>query len=210
METTINGVPAHPLWVHVVVVLVPLSALALVVCAAWPAVMRRAGIGLPLLALAALVSVPLATDAGEWLAEQVPETAAVERHTEMGDGLLPWSVAILVLAVVLWLVHRGLLRRFLPVGSDGAKGAGGSHGAIGSGGAHESGAVSAAGGVSTPSGVPSGVHGTAGTAGAAGRPAVARAVLVVGTVLALVAGAGAVVQVYRIGDSGAKAVWQGF
>ncbi|MFJ4693741.1 hypothetical protein [Streptomyces sp. NPDC088766] len=171
--TTINGVPAHPLWVHVVVVLVPLSALALVVCAAWPAVMRRAGVGLPLLALAALVSVPLATDAGEWLAERVSETAAVERHTEMGDELLPWVVAIFVLAVLLWLLHRGLLHRFLPAGSGDVSGSGGA-------------------------------------SGAAGPLASSRVILVVGTVLAMVVGVGAVVQVYRIGDSGAKAVWQGF
>ncbi|MFE1326699.1 hypothetical protein [Streptomyces sp. NPDC058741] len=174
--TTINGVPAHPLWAHAVVVLVPLSALALVVCAAWPAVMRRAGIVLPLLALVALVTVPLATDAGEWLEERVPENAATERHTEMGDGLLPWAVAIFVLAVLLWLVHGGLPRRFLPGGPGGQGGAAG------------------------PGGGPGAV-----------RLASPRAVLVVGvgTLLALVVGVGAVVQVYRIGESGAKAVWQG-
>ncbi|MFF9062662.1 hypothetical protein ACF09K_28810 [Streptomyces sp. NPDC014882] len=206
METTINGVPAHPLWVHAVVVLVPLSALALVLCAAWPVVMRRAGIGLPLLALAALVSVPLATDAGEWLAEQVPETAAVERHTEMGDDLLPWVVAIFVLAVLLWLLHGGLLRRFLPSGAGGADRADRADGAGRAGGATGPGGVPTAGGGPASGGG----HGTGGASGAAGRLAVSRAVLVVGTVLALVAGVGAVVQVYRIGDSGAKSVWQGF
>jgi hypothetical protein len=33
--------------------------------------------------------------------------------------------------------------------------------------------------------------------------------VVVATVLALAVGAGAVVEVYKVGDSGAKAVWQG-
>ncbi|WP_333738122.1 DUF2231 domain-containing protein [Streptomyces sp. IBSBF 2806] len=183
--TTINGVPAHPLWVHAVVVLVPLSALALVVCAAWPAAMRRAGVVLPLLALVGMASVPLATDAGEWLQERVPETAAVERHTEMGDELLPWSVAIFVLALALWLLHRGALSRFLPSGPDAGAGSGG---------------------VSGP-GAPS-VSGRA--SASAGGPASSRVILVVGTVLALTVGAGAVVEVYRIGDSGAKAVWHGF
>ncbi|MER6328265.1 hypothetical protein ABT298_02850 [Streptomyces sp. NPDC001034] len=118
--TTINGVPAHVLWVHAVVVLVPLSALVLVlvVCAAWPAVMRRAGVVLPLLALVALVSVPLATNAKKWLQERVPETAAVERHTEMGGDLLPWSVGVFALAGVLWVLHRGFLRRFSRAGAE--------------------------------------------------------------------------------------------
>ncbi|MER6411496.1 hypothetical protein [Streptomyces humidus] len=189
--TTINGVPAHPLWVHVVVILVPLSALALVVCAAWPAAMRRAGVVLPLLALAGLASVPLATDAGEWLQERVPETAAVERHTEMGDELLPWSVAIFVLALVLWLLYRGVLSRFLPSGSGGGSGSGGASG------------PGAASGSST-------VSGSGGASGSAGGLASSRVILVVGTALALIVGAGAVVEVYRIGDSGAKAVWHGF
>lgn len=163
--TTFNGVPTHPLWVHGVVVLVPLSALLLVLCAAWPAVMRRAGIVLPLLAGVALIMVPLATQAGEWLEEQVAETSAVERHTEMGDGLLPWSVGVFALAVVLWAVHRGLLHRFIEQDAD--------------------------------------------TAGVwAGRMTNGSVVRAAAVLLALAVAAGAVVQVYRIGDSGAKAVWQ--
>ncbi|MFI0724129.1 DUF2231 domain-containing protein [Streptomyces sp. NPDC021224] len=164
--TTVNGLPAHPLWVHAVVILVPLSALLLLACAAWPVVMRRAGVVLPLLALVALVSVPLATNAGEWLQERVPETAAVEHHTEMGGDLLPWSVGVFVVSVVLWALHRGVLRR-LAQSADGREGAWVDR-------------------VSLTT--------------AAGR--------VVAVVLALVVGAGAVVEVYRIGDSGAKSVWQ--
>ncbi|MBY8877314.1 DUF2231 domain-containing protein [Actinacidiphila acidipaludis] len=165
--TTINGLPAHPLWVHAVVVLVPLSALVLVVCAAWPAVMRRTGVALPLLALVALASVPLATDAGESLQERVPETAAVEHHTEMGGDLLPWSVGIFAVAVVLWVVHRGFVRRVVRAG------------------------------------------GGQGGTWVDRLSLTTAAVRVVAVVLALVVGVGAVVQVYRIGDSGAKAVWQG-
>ncbi|MEU5384814.1 DUF2231 domain-containing protein [Kitasatospora cineracea] len=162
--TTFNGIPAHPLWVHAVVVLVPLSALLLVLCAGWPAVMRRAGIVLPLLAGAALVSVPLATQAGEWLQERVAETAAVERRTEVGDGLLPWSLGVFVLAVALWVAHRGLLDRFVAQTADG---------------------------------------------GARGRWTARGSVVgTVAVLLGLVMAAGAVVQVYRIGDSGATAVWR--
>lgn len=59
--TLINGIPAHPLLVHAVVVLLPLAALCLVACAAWPPIMRRFGLALPALALVALVFVPLTT-----------------------------------------------------------------------------------------------------------------------------------------------------
>nr|WSY53840.1 hypothetical protein OG999_29485 [Streptomyces sp. NBC_00886] len=44
--TVVNRLPAHVLFVHFVIVLVPLSALALVVCAASPAGARRLGHGI--------------------------------------------------------------------------------------------------------------------------------------------------------------------
>ncbi|WP_406069052.1 hypothetical protein OG372_14440 [Streptomyces sp. NBC_01020] len=53
------------LLVHAVVALVPLSALALVVCAVWPQIMRRFGVALPVLALISLITAPLTTNAGE-------------------------------------------------------------------------------------------------------------------------------------------------
>ncbi|MEE1671030.1 MULTISPECIES: DUF2231 domain-containing protein [unclassified Streptomyces] len=152
----INGLPAHVLLVHVVVVLIPLTALALVTAALWPRAARRLGSLLPVLALAALISVPLTTQAGEWLERHVDNNALVRRHTELGDGLLPWALGVFVLAVVVWW--------------------------------------------------------TAGRAaaeprqgGAAGRAALP--VRIVVGVLSLAVALGAVVDVYRIGDSGAKAAW---
>ena len=76
----VNGLPAHVLLVHAVVVLVPLAALLAVVAAVWPAARRRLGFLTPLVALLALAGVPLATEAGEWLEEHVPESPLVEQH----------------------------------------------------------------------------------------------------------------------------------
>ncbi|AZP22483.1 DUF2231 domain-containing protein [Streptomyces aquilus] len=153
----INGLPAHVLLVHFVVVLVPLTALALAVCAVRPSVAQRMGIVLPLLALVTLVSVPLATEAGEWLEEHVADDALVRRHATLGDGLLPWVGGLFVLAVFVWWAAR---RRE----------------STGSGASRRS-----------------------GRSAAAVRVAVA--------VLSLVVAVGAAVDVYRIGDSGAKAAW---
>ncbi|MEU2718780.1 DUF2231 domain-containing protein [Streptomyces sp. NPDC007205] len=102
----INGLPVHVLLVHVVVVWVPLTALALVAAALWPRAARRLGPLLPLLALVALVSVPLTTQAGEWLEKHVDDDALVRRHTELGDSLLPWVVGLFVLAAVVWWAQR--------------------------------------------------------------------------------------------------------
>ena len=155
----INGLPLHVLVVHVVVVLVPLAALAVVLAAAWPRARTRLG-ALPLAAAAAaLAAVPVATSAGEWLEERVPETALVRRHTSLGESLLPWVIALTAVAAALWWL-------------DGASGLRGSRGV--------------------------------------GRLQLEdRRVRMMAAVLAVVVALGSVVTVYRIGDSGARAVWEG-
>lgn len=99
----IAGLPAHPLLVHAVVVLVPLAALMVVVGSVWPAARRRLGILTPIVALVALIFVPLAKEAGEALERQVPESAVLERHTELGDQLLPWAIGLFVVAAGQWV-----------------------------------------------------------------------------------------------------------
>ncbi|CAN5254596.1 hypothetical protein BH11ACT2_BH11ACT2_13680 [soil metagenome] len=103
---TIAGLPLHPLIVHFVAVAVPLSVLCIVLTAAWPAARRRLGIVTPIIALAALVAVPLATQAGEALERQVDRSAAVQAHTRIGDTLLPWAAAVFLVALVQWAWYR--------------------------------------------------------------------------------------------------------
>ena len=92
------GLPAHPLVVHAAVVLLPLAAIITLVCAAVPRARRFYG---PLAlgaALFAVLAVGLAQGSGEALEEQVDETELVEEHTEQGEHVLPWSIAVAVAA----------------------------------------------------------------------------------------------------------------
>ncbi|PVE70465.1 DUF2231 domain-containing protein [Microbacterium testaceum] len=107
----IAGLPAHPLLVHAVVVLIPLAALMVVLGSVWPAARRRLGILTPIVALVALIFVPLAKEAGEALERQVPESAVLERHTELGDQLLPWAIGLFVVAAGQWVWFRVRDRR---------------------------------------------------------------------------------------------------
>ncbi|GHH74520.1 hypothetical protein GCM10018793_15940 [Streptomyces sulfonofaciens] len=104
--TVFDGLPTHVLLVHFVVVLVPLTALALVVCAVWPQGARRLGLVLPLLALVTLAFVPFTTNAGEWLRDRIGHTPPVNRHADLGDGLLPWVVSVLAVSAAVWWVTR--------------------------------------------------------------------------------------------------------
>ena len=163
--THVNGLPAHILFVHFVVVLVPLTALAAVICAVQPRYARRMGLVLPLLGLVTLGLVPVTTHAGEWLESRVSAGPLVRRHTEMGDGLLPWVTGLFLVTLGVWW----LARRTPQPGTAASQGPGAGSRRL-------------------------------------GPQNVLRAMAVV---LAVVVSAGAVVDVYRIGESGAKAAWHG-
>ncbi|WP_347344783.1 DUF2231 domain-containing protein [Microbacterium sp.] len=151
----VAGLPLHPLLVHAVVVLTPLTVLALLLGAFWPAARRRLGVVTPLAALAVLVLVPITVAAGQALAIVVGPTPAVERHHALGLMLLPWAIALFVVSAAQWAWYRF------------------------------------------------------------GRPRVARrggGTRAVGVVLAVAAtavGAGTLITIVLIGDSGARAVWGG-
>lgn len=106
MDWLINGLPLHPLIVHFVVIVVPLAALCLLLATFWPAARRRLGIVTPIVALAALISIPLAEQAGEALEEQVAESALTEIHTDLGESLLPWAIALFLVAAAHWAWYR--------------------------------------------------------------------------------------------------------
>jgi uncharacterized membrane protein len=105
MLSTVFGLPAHPLIVHAVVVLVPLAALSALLVAVWPAARDRYAPLALAVATLALISVPLATHTGELLESHVRPSPFVERHTEMADGLLPF-VAVLWLALAVLVAAR--------------------------------------------------------------------------------------------------------
>jgi uncharacterized membrane protein len=102
---TVGGIPLHPLVVHAVVVLVPLTAIGAVLMAVLPRFSRRFG---PLVALGAFVSIGcavLAKEAGEQLARVKPVTAD---HLRWGDQAPLW-VGLFGLAVItFWFFDRGI------------------------------------------------------------------------------------------------------
>jgi hypothetical protein len=147
---TINGLPLHPLIVHAVVVLLPLSALGVIAVAIRPAWLSRYGKLVIAVATASVLAIPLATSSGERLAARVGEPGV---HAELGDTLIWFAMPLLAAVVALaWLRRRT----------------------------------------------------TAGDRASAGGHS--RLSLVVAVVAVLIAAAN-LVQVYRIGESGARAVW---
>lgn len=97
------GLPLHPLFVHAVAVLIPLSAIMLVLTAVWPAAARKLTFLTPLMAVAAGAFALLAHTSGEWLEKHTTSTAAIRAHTANADLMNPAAVALAAIAIVLWL-----------------------------------------------------------------------------------------------------------
>ena len=92
------GLPAHPLLVHIPVVVIPLAML-LALVALWPRVRRGAAWAAAVLALVGGVGAVLAIGAGESLQDDVRETEMAEEHAEQGDQVELPAIAFAVLAV---------------------------------------------------------------------------------------------------------------
>ncbi|WP_099024651.1 DUF2231 domain-containing protein [Mycolicibacterium palauense] len=148
--STFNGLPAHALLVHFIVVLAPLTALLAILCAVWPAARERLVWLVLTLAAVTVVLTPLTTEAGEWLEHRVGETPALETHADLGDTMIFFSIGLLVATLLLAFAHVRARRD--------------------------------------------------------SSNAVIGAVI---SLVVIVLSAATIVQVYRIGDSGAKSVWGG-
>jgi uncharacterized membrane protein len=130
--------------------LAPLTALLEILCALWPAARRKLVWLVLAFAVVTAALTPVTANAGEWLYDQEHHHRDIlNTHAERGGLMVYFSIALLVVAAVLALVHWR--------------------------------------------------EGRSGEPGLSTKLAVA--------ILAIVVGAAAIVQVVRIGDSGAQSVW---
>lgn len=104
--TTVFGIPAHPLFVHAIVVLIPLVAGLGILSALWPAARTRFVWLLVALAAVNLVLTPLTTNAGEWLYNREESHRPIlEQHEHLGETMIWFSLALMVMALALAFVH---------------------------------------------------------------------------------------------------------
>jgi uncharacterized membrane protein len=103
----VNGLPAHVLLVHFIVVLAPLTALLEIACALWSTVRRGHLVWLTLiLAIVVTVLTPITTNAGGWLYDLRRNPDPILReHAERGDTMIYFSLALLVVAIALVALH---------------------------------------------------------------------------------------------------------
>ena len=103
--STINGLPAHALLVHFIVVLAPLTAVLAIVSAVWLSARQRLVWLVFALAVVTSILTPLTTQAGEWLENRSGRSALLRAHTELGDTMIYFAIALLIAAVLIVVIH---------------------------------------------------------------------------------------------------------
>lgn len=106
----IFGLPAHPLLLHIPIVLIPLLGLLAIAMAVRPTWRARLAVPAGVLGFLVMIATLMTAGAGEKLEERVGENPLVERHAELGDQLkiimIVFGVLLIVLAVVEWRARR--------------------------------------------------------------------------------------------------------
>jgi hypothetical protein len=116
--TSILGLPAHPLFAHIPVVLIPLAAIG-AVAMLWPSVRDRLGWVVVGLVFVSGIFTQLAITSGQNLEEYLKNESQLARdHVKMGESLRPW-VLLMFLALLGVMVVAHLARRH--AAADGAE-----------------------------------------------------------------------------------------
>lgn len=149
----VDGLPAHALLLHFVVVLVPLTVLLEIVCGLWPAGRRGQLMWVTLISAVVTMSLtPLTTTAGLWLYNlRTSPSPILREHAARGSTMIYFAAALLAIAIALAVL--GVRER------------------------------------------------------RSGEPGIA-VNIVVGIVVVAV-GISSLLQIYRVGDTGAQSVWHG-
>ena len=180
----IGGLPAHPLVVHLPVVLVPLATIGALIMLIRPSWRRSYELPVAVLAVVAAVATQLALMSGEQLEEDVRRSELIEKHSQIAEQARPFVFvfAALMVAVAVWDIvqrRRVVDDRHQVAGPDEELGQ------------PSSGSIATA-------------RRTSSATTARSRAA---SVAVVLTALGLVFGVISTVQIYRTGHSGATATW---
>jgi uncharacterized membrane protein len=116
------GLPAHPLLVHIPVVLIPLGALGAVLML-WPRLRQALGWWVCAIVVVAGIATQLAISSGQSLEEYVRESDLVREHTRIGENIRPWLLLMFLALFGVMLIDQAFRRRAVgteeqPVGRD--------------------------------------------------------------------------------------------
>ena len=109
MPENVFGLPTHIVLLHIVVVLLPIAAVATIAVVASSWFRHRYGLVVVAATFVVTLFVPLTSQAGEALAERLPDAPEIQTHADVGKQLVIWAAvfgACLAAVVLLDLIRR--------------------------------------------------------------------------------------------------------
>ncbi len=109
MPEDVFGLPTHIVLLHVVVVLLPIAAVATIAVVASPWFRHRYGLVVVAATFVITLFVPLTSQAGEALAERLPDAPEIQTHADVGKQLVIWAAVFgagLAAVVLLDVIRR--------------------------------------------------------------------------------------------------------
>lgn len=107
------GIPAHPLFVHLPIVLIPLLTLIVIVMAIKSDWREKYALPTAILAVLTAIATFLAAGAGEALQTRVEASKLIEDHAELGDQTKILTLVFALLLVGLVVAIRKNLAKFI-------------------------------------------------------------------------------------------------
>lgn len=107
------GIPAHPLFVHLPIVLIPLLTLVVIVMAFKPDWREKYALATAIMAVVTAIATFLAAGAGESLEKRVEPSKLIEDHAELGDQTKILALVFALLLVGLVVAIRKNLAKFI-------------------------------------------------------------------------------------------------
>jgi uncharacterized membrane protein len=102
----IFGIPAHPLFVHVPVVLIPLVGIGAIAMALSGRVRDQFGWLILAVGIVAGISTQFAIMSGQALRHSVPQSAELHRHTHIAESIRPLILLLFLVALAVMLLDR--------------------------------------------------------------------------------------------------------
>ena len=113
MPENVFGLPTHIVLLHIVVVLLPIAAVATIAVVSSSWLRHRYGLIVVAATFVTTLFVPLTSQAGEALAERLPEAPEIQTHADVGKQLVIWAAvfgACLAAVVLIDVIRRATAR----------------------------------------------------------------------------------------------------
>jgi uncharacterized membrane protein len=115
---TLDGLPLHPLVIHATVVLLPVTALVLLLAGVWPRARRSFNVAPLVLSVLSAVLLAVTYQTGNNLKAEIGDTPLIARHEHLAHQLLIPVLGMVLASFVVEIVRRQGNRDQQPVRAD--------------------------------------------------------------------------------------------